>query len=260
MIHSKKRQEGIKLIELLLVMAIAAGILFYSFRQYLSYRSDADAYQLRYNVDLIFQAMAQYFRANCGKTGHVLNADYPDGSFAVTMTDLKDGGYLTTKLAFNPLVTQTTPEQGYVMQFNQKRPLPAREQEFYANPPIVPGTVSKATIGQIILWNAQVSVLLKNASTAKQYQRLLQANCLSTLGSAGGSAIVYPCTGGPSPNGARYAVWMRLPSLSSSQSNSTYWTTMPVVKEFTQRYTTYPVIMIDDKAMFSDQQFFVCGT
>lgn len=250
-----KNQKGVSLIEVLLVMVIAAGILYYSTRQYLSYRRDADVYQLRYNVDLIFQAMTEYFRANCGKAGHPLNSVYPGQVLTVTLTQLQNGGFFTSKLAANPLVQQTTAQDGYLMQFNQISP-PPRQIAVYSNPPQTPVIPKLVTIGNILLWQAQVAVNLKDASTAKQYQQLLQATCLSI---AAGGEIVTPCLAGPSLAGAQYAVWERLPSFSSSVVNSTYWTTLPVVKQFTQMYTTYSILLLTS-GVSSVNQYFVCGT
>ena len=61
----KKRYKGVTLFEVLLVLAIAASIIIMSIKQYQSYRFDADIQAVRYNVDTIFEAMAQYYKVNC---------------------------------------------------------------------------------------------------------------------------------------------------------------------------------------------------
>jgi len=258
---NKQQQAGLGLVELFLVLIVGAGILFYSIQQYLSYKRDADVMQVRYNVDTLFQAMSRYFRANCNISisphphpdTEFLSADYPQKFLPVTMADLQSKGYLTENLPLSPLIDYTTAAQGYVMQFNQISPLPPREITLSA-----PGT-PQASIGQIILWQAQVSVLLNNPKTAIQYQQLLQANCLSVATAAGANIIVTPCSGGVPPTQQAFAVFERQPSLSSETANSSYWLTNPVVKQFTQMYTTDPILVLTDGTQ-SATQYYVCGS
>lgn len=261
MIKSIKQQAGVGLTELFLVIIVGAGILYFSILQYLSFKQDSDIMQVRYNVDTLFQAMGRYFQANCNISldhphpdTEVLSAYYPAKYFAVTLEDLRTNGYLTETLPDSPLVDYTTASLGYVMQFNQIQPL--KERKIGLSPP---GT-GEAVIGQIILWQAQVSVLLKNPDTAPQYQHLLQANCLSQEESAGSNIIVTPCANAAPPASQIYAVFERQPSLPSEKANSTYWQTNPAVKQFTQMYTTDPILVLTGGTTPSTTQYYVCGS
>lgn len=260
MIKHKQQQAGVGLLELFMVLVIIGGIIFYSTQQYLSYKRDSDVLQVRYNVNALFQAMGRYFRANCNLSTYprpntqFLNVNYPQKYLAVTMSDLKSSGYLTVNLPISPLIDYSTAANGYIMQFNQVNPLPSRK--IGVSPP---ATTSPVSVGQIILWQAQVSVLLNNSTTAAQYQQLLQADCLSKITSVGTNTVVAPCAGGAPPSLQVFAVFERQPSLPSTQANSSYWLTNAAVKQFTQMYTTDPILVLTDGTQ-TNTQYYVCGS
>lgn len=250
-----KRQEGVTLIEVLLVLVISMGILYLSLQQYLSFRRDADITTVQYNVDLLFQSLAKYFRANC-RTNPSFNSYFPGQSISVSMNTLVNGGYLTTPIALNPLVDPSGPGKGYVMQFNQYQTggnLPTRT--------VTKSTLSGGTsvsVGKIVIWRAQVSVNIsptyQTSTAAPALKNSFSADCLSSLA----GAIVTPCATAPTGS-TTYIAWERVPSLSSSQSNSTFWQSMPMLKLFTQMYTTDPILILTDQTQ-SGSQYYVCGS
>ncbi len=146
----------------------------------------------------------------------------------------------------SPLIDYSTAAQGYILQFNQVQPLLSRTVGLSP-----PNTAPTAPVGQIILWQAQVAVLLKDSSNAALYQQLLVADCLSqTTG-----AIVDPCSGTSAPSTQAFAVWERQPSSVMSD----YWSTIPNVKIFTQMYTTDPILVLTN-GFQTNTQYYVCGS
>ena len=246
-----RRQQGVTLLEVLLVIAIGAAILLLSLNQYVVFRRDADVRQVQYNVDILFQALAQYFRANCSVTGNALNRVNSSTPYVgVTLAALKQQGFLPQNLPVNPLVSYAAPlTEGYVLQFNQVTPpYPQRRV-----------TMSDGTtkpIGTLVLWQAQVAVNLKDPATASQYQQLLTADCLSQPFVSGSSNLVTPCSSAIA--GGTIAVWGRIPSSPGAGGNSTYWPTLPTVKQFTQMYTTDEILVLTDQSQTANQ-YFVCN-
>lgn len=263
-----RRQAGFSLMEIVLVCVIAGSIMFLGMQLYLSMRKDADARQVRANVDAIFQAMANFYKANCygqTKADHtvapgVLNPAYWGGAVPPVVaininTDLIQKGFLAPNaLLQTPIVNASGAAgttQGYVAQFNSKtRPrLVCIEGYGAANTSTCTKT---ATVGTIIEWQAQVSVELDTtpATTPDPYLALLAGDCLSDIA----GFLVTPCTG---TNTGIYVVWQRNPSTGSKESGSTYWHTTPTVKQFNQMYTTYPMNSLVNSG--GANQNYLCG-
>lgn len=247
----------------MLVLVIGAGILFLSIRQYQVFKQDADLAQLEANVDTLFQAMAQYYKANCyGRhdpnavppapalipgTLNPMNATSPlPGPYSINIdTVLVAGGYLSDSTPFpaSPLVNDTGPASrfnGYVAQFNATTST---------------RTTNGMTVGTIVIWKPQIAVLVKNTSLAQQYLNMLKGDCLSTLS----GNIVAHCTNGST---GTYIVWERMPSYATVSSNSTLWQARAVDKQFTQMYTVYPTPYLLDKGGMTPSnqtQYYLCG-
>lgn len=248
--------KGVTLLEVMLVLAIAAAIILMSLQQYTLYRRDADIGQVQYNVNLLFQSMAKYFRAHCKDPP--FNAYSPIQSQGVPVSTLRQDQFLTDLLPLSPIVAGDSPDEGYVTQFNQV--------QFANQTPALPQRMielsspagKQTSMGNIVIWRAQVSVALRDQETAQQFESLLAADCLSQAASSGANPTVTQCA--EAPGGAtQYAVWERLPSFGSVRLNSTYWGTMPVVRQFTQMYTTYPILVLTDGTK-TNVQYFVCGS
>ena len=245
-------QRGLTLLETMLVLAIISGILLLSIRQYQSFEIEGDIGVTQQNVNTVFVAMANYFRANCNQAP--FNTDTSPATIVVTSNQLTGfepdlTGDLLTSMPQSRLVNNSDPALSYIMQFNRLTPVPDRTYPALKNP--------KQPIGKIIIWRMQVGVLLNNLTIKEQTATRLLAQCLSSPDTAGGKTMVTPCET-PNTTGD-YAVWERLPSLPGSQLLSTYWVSIPRVKQFTQMYTTYPILLLIDGTMTANQ-YFVCGS
>lgn len=247
----KEHQQGVTLLEIILVLAIMMMILYLSIRQYQIYRRDADIQQLKYNVDVLFQAVSQYYRANCNKPP--LNSYYQGQSYSVSIQTLTDQGFLTTTLPMSPFVAYPPHGVGFIVQLNQYQlsvgmnpPLPVRLVN------VSPSGTMPA--GYIVLWQAQVAVNLQTPEMAAALQNPLGADCLSSMGPSG--ADVLPCAMGATGPKV-FAVWNRLPSMASTTANSNFWYTNPTIRQFTQMYTVSPVFA---DPTLANGQYFVCGS
>lgn len=272
----KRLQAGVTLLEVMLVLVIGAAILFMSVQQYLTYRHDADAYQVQSNVDTVFQAMSAYYRMSCygttddsyqmvpGTLNPAASAPptVPTSPMPISIsTDLIDNGFLSTPMPLNPFVKTTgagaNAFNGYVAQFNPVTPAQNRltcMAGTNATSPVDPNCTSTQSVGQIITWKSQVAVQLNNPTPgeAKVYLNLLGGDCLSSL--AGN--IVTPCSS--SGNTGTFVVWERLPSAMNAKFASDYWQTMPTVSQFTQMYTTAPIMNLTDGSSLP-YQYYLCG-
>ncbi|HEX4044553.1 MAG TPA: hypothetical protein VHZ76_02675 [Gammaproteobacteria bacterium] len=253
----KTTQQGLSLLEVWLVLVIAIVITYLSIQQYVIYRRDMEVRQLQYNVDILFQGLANYFRAYCAQSS--FNSFYADQYFPVTLDMLQ--GYLPATLMESPLVANDMPLGGYVLQFNQVQtetsppaplinPLPYRSVETYPDNQSVP-------TGYVTVWQAQVAVRLKNPDTVEQYQALLSADCLSSLQRVNGNVSVAPCS--QATERERYVVFTRQPSLASTKFNSVYWPSKPTVLQFTQMYNVAPILLLTDGTQTADQ-YYICGS
>jgi type II secretory pathway pseudopilin PulG len=241
------------LIEVMLVIAIGAFLTILGFRQYQVYRQDADVQQLKYNIDMIFQGLANFYYANCGwgvngmthspgtpPTPGLLSPTHlpsPKNPYPIQIRqDLVQTGFLNAPLPLSPLIDRggdSSPYAGYTAQFNR-----------YDTTRTTP-----AAIGTVVMWQAQVAIKLKNAGQAEQYKLLLQADCRATTP----SALCRPTLPLPGP----YLIWARMPAFATPSSESTYGLTNQVNKEFTEMYTTYSIL---NSTNHSKQQYFLCGS
>lgn len=265
MIVGKKRVQGVTLFEMLLVLAIAMSILYLGIKQYNVLSLDADATKVQANVDTIFAGLTQYYRVNCfgsnpmGYNGTApvigtLNAAKAQTTpFPINITtDLMNAGYMSYKLQNNSLANPTIANT-YIAQFNPQPGQIVQTCTHSSSPPTC-DVGAQTQIGTVVSWTAQVAVKMKDANTAKAYAKSLGANCSSTL--SGG--YVNPCS--LSTPGV-YVVWEKQPSFASSQaySNSTYWESMPLVKQFTKMYSVDPITTLTTGNHSPEYQYFYCG-
>lgn len=268
-----RRHAGATLLEVMLVIAIGASILYLSILQYQSYRYNADATQVQANVNAIFQSMSAYYRQNCDRnpstyiapsgnqvartnygTLNPLSSGYSSPLHIDIQTNLRDNGFLTTNFPLNnPLVNKSgIGSNGYVAQFNLGSPT---QRQICGTGPAACAT--PMDIGAITTWIAQVAVQIYNPTNnpkiAKTYLNLLGGDCLST---ASGNQVE-PCVDGSMGSG-NYVVWARLPSNSNTAAQSNYWTMMPTVSQFKQMYTTYPILNLTNGSAASNQNY-LCG-
>lgn len=251
MVSKKRHVAGVTIFETLLVLAVMGAILVFSIQQYLLYKRDADIRIVQANVDLLFYAMEKQFRTNCNYPGTIFAKYYDNQYLTDSLFDLTHYKYLILKnntLPPSPIVNADGQDQGYRMQFNQIQnkdgTLPQRTIQT-AN--------GKVNTGSIVLWQIQVSVELKDQDNAKLYKNLLGADCLSTVS----GYYVLPCDQAPT-DANQFAVWMRLPSYASSEANAAYWQMKPNVKQFSQMYSTNPILSLTNGTLTSSQ-YYTCG-
>ena len=266
----KVKQGGITLLELLLVITIGMSIFYLALRQYTVLKVDANASQVRANVDSIMQAMAKYYRQNCyGTTNPItntvtpgtLNPHYepaPTSNVPIDLTAALNANHLLANaLPFNSLIQQTAgdPLSGYIAQFNLYPPHERRicTEGRDASSAGDANCTASVNTGTVVNYTIQVAVRLNNTANAHTFLRQLQGDCLSTL--AGN--LVTPCHAANHVEGP-YVVWERQPSLMSSRENATYWSMLPNVNQFTQMYTTSNILVLTD-GLARAQQAYLCG-
>ena len=267
----KKNVAGVTLLEIMLVLVIASGIIMLGLKQYNSMRVYGNAAQVQGNVDNLFQAAAFYYHANCQRqidpvtmnqvnAAGTLDPDYidpvttlpapPSNPYPVPITTLLSAGYLPASPIANAMINDSS-ANSYIIQFNQETPAPDR----ILNTPTGP-----VKLGKIINYTIQIAVELKDPKKANVYQKLLNAECLSRLI----GTVVMPCSSAwwvPPVGGVIYAVWERQPSFAVPNSQSDLWQTNMVNKEFNQFYTTKPVSYLGSLPAASySQQNYLCGS
>lgn len=246
-----RRKLGVTLIEIILVLAIGSMFAVLGLRMYMTYRKQADIDTVKYNVDVLFQAMTRYFQANCN------TAQFNNPSSAVisiSPTVLSNSGYLTQNLLRDGLADYSSGSIGqYITQFNRITVGGAAPPQRMIN--LSPS--GTRTMGSITLWTIQVSVNLADQSSLDAMLGPLGGDCIN----GPGPSYVRPCSM-PVPRSPGFIVWTRIPSLSSSKNNSPLWQTMPAIKQFRQMYTTDPILILLQNPVVPNQlskQYYNCG-
>ncbi len=259
--QKKQKITGMTLLELLLVLAIMSSLTLLGMRYYNQFKMGADQNQLSANVSQLFQVMRNYYQANCRvnysaagiprSPGALDPVNSPSNPVALTINtgsndgkDLFSAGFLNTKdwQPTNPLVDNGVAGNGYALQFNRQ---PDSQMNVYAcagtgNPPAcIAGQQTTPLINSVvILWNAQVSVKLKNCAYAATLANILSASCVTANASDTCESAPLPdkgdnCTG----SGSRYLVWERPAAIFDADTNSSLWLSKPLVKQFNMQYT-----------------------
>lgn len=230
------KSSGITLLELLLVLVIIASIILFSLRQYQPFELDAEVQRVRANVDYLFQAGAGYYQANC-----MHNLDSKQTAIPIPVKTLQDENFLTSNLIPSSLIDGET----YLVQLNKVQNNPDRMVKL--------SKTTEVPVGEIIIWRIQVAAKLNDADKAETYKNLLGADCLSN---ANGMTVT-PCdTSGGTGN---YVVWERLPSFATTGSQSDYWVSNPLLKQFNQMYSTYPILSLTNEFKTGTQNY-LCGS
>lgn len=263
MASSIHKQQGVTLVEVILVLVISMAILYFSIQQYLIYKRATDVYLLKRNINILFQAAAKYYKANCaipnpyGIPNILSVANLPSATYySVSYDTLVSEGYLSEPLSPSPFVQPgSDAPEGYLIQFNlAKQP----------NGNLIPRTVATPSgaqpVGNILFWRIQISAYLSDVAPATALQNELGADCLSSQTTDWlGHIAVAPCS--LSTQG-QYAVWERLPNFAEGNpaANSLFWQTMPTVMQFKQMYTTYPMsVLLAPFSGVANKQVYVCG-
>jgi type II secretory pathway pseudopilin PulG len=248
------------LIETMLALVIATLFFVMGLRLYQSFRLDQEARQLRANVEMLFGALNNYYRANCSmyrtSTSTVTRPasldptkqPAPADQIRLTVqTDLVAPGYLKPGLwpfPDNIFIDKPRMDNGFVVQFNRVADQPRV---------IALSNNQNRAIGKINLWQAQVALSFGSNTRAQAFRGMLGADCVSVLN----GDTVTPCSS--SPNIGTFLVWDRLPTFVAPQSMSENWPMASVVTQFGQLYSSYPasVLSIDDN--IESGQYYLCG-
>lgn len=242
------QQSGLTLLESLLVLGIVTTLLLFSLQQYQALKRDSEIETVKTNVDILFGAMEKYFRAHCNDPKNALSSYYDKQYLPIEMKTLTDEKYLILpngSLAFSPIVSD------YLLQFNQVQ---------NATAPLLPQRLDENgfSLGSIVIWRIQVSAQLADKTQQKTFASLLGADCLSGIMN---NNVVNPCTS--SSTNSDYAVWERLPGLSSSYANSPSWEMLPMTQQFKQMYQTYPMYTAkpapDPVTGTPQEQYYTCN-
>jgi len=255
---SFKRQGGVTLFEVLLVLVLASLVLMMGFQTFYQLQVEQELNRVKFNVDSLFLGARNYYLANCraninyatgavintatGQLDPIVNPPPASGMKAIDITtDLLTPGYLAK---WPPAVTPVFITD-YEVQFNvyndaTKYPANIRNVNFCvynAGPPVAFNCSPLATqlTSNVYLWTIQVAVQITDTSkTMQYYQGRLNADCISTLN----GGFVTPCSQVTAGGGGNYLVFERLPSSALSTSNtSPLWASVPELQSFVQQYT-----------------------
>ncbi len=261
-----QNQHGITLLEMILVLAIAASLMTLGVRVYNQFQFQANEQKIMGNVNQLFLALEGFYFANCRQALDVNSNPQSPGRLDPAVIDgsgIKENIILDVNTDIitpqfipaanwqpnNPLLDNTPSNQGYNIQFNRvlvNNSDPS--MSVYACTGATPPAYCDATNGAVlsatdnppsaqshaVTWVVQVAVKLSDNLTSAQWVQIqndLSATCIS---SASGSGVA-ACTTSPSAGG--YLVWTRTPSYFSQHISSDYWTATPYVKEFNMQYT-----------------------
>lgn len=256
----KFAQQGATLLEVMLVMGMAGIIFILGLKMIQSYQNTAQLEQLRYNVDQLFQAASNYYKANCAagdfapNPHDVLSPYSPPGATGIVyppattsnfpvsiVSKLINDGYLTNWAPSNAIVDNTGGESGYVVQLN-----PMILNGVAANTCVVikngtrcvkttPTSTIPVTQGVIVTWAVQVAVKVSQTSKIGAYKALLNADCISGETSGLSPVTVDVC---PSANPKHnYLVWKRSPSSAELKDVSVLNPSLSLLRQFNLQYT-----------------------
>ncbi len=241
-----KKLQGMSLLEVMLAFAIASTIALLGIRQYTQYKFARDAFTLKYNVDLLFQGMRNYYYANCAESAdadmqlHTLAPSRsPSNPYPLNLqTTLVN--YLDPKWRpYNRLVDSSFANSGYEAQFNNVIPPAIRKENFCY---FYPGTSQTSptcdslshTSAIVYLWVAQIVVKINDSKMTLALKNLTGADC--ALGEYTPSSVV-DCSTGVTTGTPSYLVWQHLPSFASPDMSSGSGRAASTVKQLNLQYT-----------------------
>jgi type II secretory pathway pseudopilin PulG len=251
------------LIETMLVLVIAGGIIAFGIKQSRMMARDNEVREIRASVDQLFQGMATYYQANCRDTrdanGNIIsrtgsldpNDTTPppvNGSMilpiATGTTSLVSRGYITKwSPIYSGIIDNAYGDQGYSVQFDgaviTNGHIPTSLFYNWAGDS-ASGHPLRVTLpqnaGTYYLWLSHVAVKLSSTSDPVMYKGRLGASCISsdptsTCATASSATCL---VAGPSC----YLIWQSLPSTSSPSTITPLAPSMGRVKAFTNLYNT----------------------
>jgi len=264
-----KKQSGMTLLEIMLVLAIIASIIVLSFTQYQSLKIDQNAQQLLANVEYLIQGAKSYYQANCRGLFNPNNFNNQSGNYA-SYRNYDGGGSFG---ALNPAASPTSPKalnittdlltpgsnlNAYVVQLNLSSNASTRTVSACCTPGLTSPLTYPAQIitqDKVPVWQIQVAVKILDTSQIQMYRKLLVADCISDLA----GSTVTPCSLSGGGGTGSYLVFTRLPSANSTASmsnQSPLAPSMAVLKEFNNLYTNDPMYDLSNP---SNIEYYLCG-
>ncbi len=252
------KTRGATLLELLLLLGIGGLMFVLGLRMYQSYQASFQIQQLRANVDQLFNAASNYYRANCANGDFAPNPPdvlspypapasglvYPYTTFYPVPINnaLIAKGFLTDWFPANSYVDPSGGESGYIVQLIPR--MVASSGSMYVNACVVirPGTrcvkvnsaIMRTAQATVFSWVIQVSVKIKKTSAINAIAAVAGAECVSGLSSLGNNTVDL-C---PSSNANRdYVVWTRTPSYGAIIKPGVLNMPMQGLRDFTYQYT-----------------------
>jgi type II secretory pathway pseudopilin PulG len=272
------KQSGITFIELVMVLFIASSILLLGITQFQSMSQDQDRSRITATVDILFQGLANYYRANCrvqrdassnpvAGTGVLDPVNSPTSPKVLAINSFLRANTFISQWPpqNNNLVDTTAGEYGFIVQLNKLTPSTTRgPTAIYNNwtpgaSPSAPYSISLnqpagiQTLATATVWTVQVAVKLASGLDPATYKTLLRADCLSSV--SGGA--VTPCSS--LPGGGDYLVWERLPSNATTQATSKVAPSMFRLKEFTNLYNNDDMYGATNKTWGASSNNYLCG-
>lgn len=265
-----KHQQGMTILEIMLVLVIVSILILMGIRQYQNYLLDRDVAQTKYNVNVLFEGLKKYYQRHCrglyssthdNYDGNLnpLNTSAQKANFALDITrDLVKANFLEP---WSPKVTSIVGNNTYITQFNYG-PLSNPQMNVcwnFTGKDEGKQCVAGALPSKALLWRAQVAILLsaniaKTKADADKYQRLLGADCVSTLN----NKMVTPCSQNPSVTKDFYLVWERLPSFATQETTSPLWLSTPRLQQFNRQYTNDTYYEYTNPT-YGQGQYYLCG-
>lgn len=262
-----RKLQGVSLFEVILAFAIGASIILLGVRQYTYYKRDRDAFALKNNVDTLFQAMRNYYYANCSETGGqnhpgtLAPSSQPNNPFPIDINTVLAGYFDTTWRPANPFIDTSFANLGYEAQFNNFIISDRRSENFCY---FYPGTNQKTpncaslpnTSAHIYLWVAQVVVKVKDPKMTLMLKGVAGADCALNEYESGS---IVDCSQGATSGEPPYLVWQHLPSFASSELSSGLWRSTFTVKQFNLQYTNDSLWELVSAPDGTTPSYYLCG-
>jgi prepilin-type N-terminal cleavage/methylation domain-containing protein len=266
------KSEGMTLLEMMLVLAIAGSIILAGLRVYQSSETDNNYLILRSNVDFLFQAMQGYYQQECDlyfsadgsvRRRGLLTFNPNNGDAAPDLSPVPFDVTLTNQYISAPwpryvsVVGRDT--TAYRAQYN---PSSGKNKQAYVCASYNSPRCSEAMLipeSNIVLWQAQIVVKMIDPSKTTYYVGKAGADC--AVNSVSSAAPVDCSTGVKMGDSAAYMVWQRMPSFSSTNIRSSHWISNPSRKIFKQQYTHDPMYELynSNPASTEVNRYYYCG-
>lgn len=254
--YDRHKIKGMTLLEVMLVLAIAASMILLGLNMYQTASIEKDYLLLKANVDFLFQAMKSYYQTECdnyffpngsvsrkGKlTFNSNDASTPSDFAPVTFDVTTVNNYIATSWPrYTSVVALDTVSKIYLAQFN---PTTNANNNAYVCSSYTTGSPQCSspipiTDSSIVLWQSQIAVKMRDPAKTTYYVAMAGADCaVNTIPSG---APIDCSTGVAMGSSAQYMVWQRMPSFSSRNIRSSHWISNPATKEFKLQYTHDPM-------------------